>query len=296
MSTVSSGNIITAAQFNTIQSNVALALGTGTADLGYGQTVTSSQIAIGKTVTAADLTALQTDINKMRQHQTGSAFTSASLPTMSGMVTATNFNLYDSSATTVVNNRLTASSGNMTLTSGAASSTRASVWGTSATPSIVCAFSFAFGSANAARFFFNTGGELRLTIAHPSTATVQDANWNNILGALGTITLKAQSSSRSGTGGTPSGLGYYSLTTTYTSILDGTNIGTGAYAANDVAVDAGINAGGDTVLLRVTLSDQHTNTFYDQVASGTVATVSYLKSTVVCTGITSPTVTVSTAF
>lgn len=193
------------------------------------------------------------------------------------------------------NNRLVAAPANMTVIVNSLNVTRSTTWGANST-GIVCEVQAAFNSENEARYFFNSGGTLNLAMAHSNTTTLQNSNWNAILNALGTIKIGARSTTRTGSGGTPAAIGYYNLTTVYQTIFDGTNIGAGAYAANDVLVEAltdGVTgfAGGNgtTIRIRITLSDQHLNSFSDIVAAGTVASFGLTKAAQLLTGIASPT-------
>jgi hypothetical protein len=159
-----------------------------------------------------------------------------------------------------------------------------------------------FSSEDKARYFFNSGGLLNLTLAHPSTTTTQNSNWNTILSALGTISFGAHATTRSGSGGTPANIGYYELTGSAQSVFSGA-IGTGAYTANTIDVTAwstnivGANgAKGSIVKIKVVLTDGHTNTFSDTVAAGTVASIGYRKAATYVTGIETPTFANSIAF
>ena len=69
---VSTGDNITAAQFNSLQSRVENVMGTGSGDSGYGQTLSSAQVAVTDTVQATDMINLKTDIDKANNHQAGS--------------------------------------------------------------------------------------------------------------------------------------------------------------------------------------------------------------------------------
>lgn len=77
---ITSGEIITAARYNTLQNRVSQLLGTGSGDFGYGQTVASSQVsapsesnlADGDKVTAQQLNNLRSDMNRAFRHQNGS--------------------------------------------------------------------------------------------------------------------------------------------------------------------------------------------------------------------------------
>ena len=87
---------------------------------------------------------------------------------------------------------------------------------------------------------------------------------------------------RTGSGGTPSTTtGFYDLGSSYATIFEGTNIGSGAYSANDVLVQAKVV--GAVVTFQITLDDQHTPTApsaVDTVESGTKADFTVRKSSV----------------
>ena len=86
---------------------------------------------------------------------------------------------------------------------------------------------------------------------------------------------------RTGSGGTPSTTtGFYDLSTSYATIFEGTNIGSGAYSANDVLVQAKSDGAG-VITFQITLDDQHAPTSpstVDTVESGTKADITIRKS------------------
>lgn len=271
--------------------------GIGFGDRGYGQTwpaQTSSNVIL-----AQHWSNLRSVLNSLATQQ-GSSITLPPLA-VSGQVDAVS-SAYATCLTTLDTNRLLAAAGGLTLTSNVVTSTRASTWGAGGTGFIQAIIQATFSSEDNTRFFFNTGGKINFNLSHP-TGTSQDTNWNAILSALGTIAFNASATTRSGSGGTPASLGYYNLTTAYQTIFDGTNIGTGAYAANDVLIEAlastitGSNgAKGSTLLFRITLTDQHTNAFSDIVASGTAVNVGHTRATSNVAGIATPSLSVTTGF
>ena len=107
-----------------------------------------------------------------------------------------------------------------------------------------------------------------------------------------------------GSTGTAQNIGYYQLTTAYQTIHDGTNAGTGLYAANDYYVQAratsitGANgAKGAQIYFKVIFDDQHVSEYYDLVASGTNAVLSHLRAGAVLSTLpAAPTCAVVTAF
>lgn len=198
-------------------------------------------------------------------------------------------------------NRLNYQLANMSLTSNVVSTTRSTTWG-SGVAGITAEFKISFASENAARFFFNTGGQIRVSLSHPTSASKQqDNSWNSLLSGL-VVAFGANGTTKlGGTYGTPNAIGYYQLTTSYQTILNGSNQGLYIYSADDFYVDAmaqtitGVaGAKGQDILIRVRLIDEYTGT-YDLLQAGTNANISILKAS---TGITvaAPTCTVVTAF
>ena len=83
-------SVVTATRYNAIQTKIAAVLGTGSGDKGYGQSVTSAQVAAGETVTATHIANLHTDINKCILHQTASATTAIVAPIATDIIEESN--------------------------------------------------------------------------------------------------------------------------------------------------------------------------------------------------------------
>jgi hypothetical protein len=281
---------------------VAALLGVGYGDRGYGQSTPSLPVRVaGDAIAASDWANLRTAISTLASHQ-GTAVTQ--LPPAGDFVSGANVKAETTAATTsydfatmianVDSNRFNTNSGaSMTLTSNALTITRASTWGATL-GSITAVATATFASEDAARYFFNSGGEVRFAISHP-TGSTQDNNWNAALAAVGTVAFKAHATTRTGTAGTPASIGYYELTTADQTVLSGA-IGSGAYSTNSISVSAraasvtGVNgAKGSQIIFTITLTDSHTNTFSDICSSGTAVTFAHLKATAVLSGIVSPT-------
>ena len=281
---------------------VAALLGVGYGDRGYGQSTPSLPVrATGDAIAASDWANLRSAIATLASHQ-GTAV--SQLAPSGDFAVGANVKAETTAATTtydfatmianVDSNRFNTNSGaSMTLTSNALTITRATTWG-AASGGITAVATVSFTSEDAARYFFNSGGEVRFAISHP-TGSTQDNNWNAALTNVGTVAFKAHATTRTGTAGNPSAIGYYELTTTNQSILSGA-IGTGAYSTNSIAVSAraatitGANgAKGSQIIFTITLTDSHTNAFSDICAAGTAVTFAHLKATAVLSGIVSPT-------
>ncbi len=285
--------------------------GVGFGDRGYGGTVPNLTAVSTGNVVGQEWQNLRTTLSNLASWQ-GTSTTllppSSSFNAGQSIVaheqSAPSLNAYDIQDMLVLldNNRLNYQVGNMTLTSSAASSTRGATWGSSGNPDIDVVFEVTFASENAARYFFNSGGEIRIALNHPSTLTPRDQSWNTVLSGL-QVAFRANTTVKlGGAYGTAVSLGYYGLTTTEQLILNGQNTGISPYGVNDFYIYAratsiaGVNgARGSVLQFRVLLVDEQTNAFSDTVQGGTSATLSHLRATGAIT-VASPTVTVPNAF
>ena len=152
-------SVVTASRYNAIQTKIAAVLGTGSSDKGYGQSVTSAQVAAGETVTATHIANLHSDINKCILHQTAGATSAIVAPVTTDIIEESNATTkkgwaqYEAEATVAETNRLTAKSGNMATTSEATNA-RTTAWGSS--PDTVNAtFTVTFSSADIKRNYYN---------------------------------------------------------------------------------------------------------------------------------------------
>ena len=306
-------------------------LGVGYGDRGYGQLSPEVPInAAGEAVTAADWLAIRSAVAKLASHQGQStvllppaAHFVAGQPIQAENDKGTlayddvlqSYNsstvTYDSVSAIAYNipyllNALDAgrfnthSGASMTLTPNVLSMVRNGTWGGGAV-GISATATATFASEDQARFFFNSGGEIRLAFSHPA-GTSQDNNWNAALAALGTVSFKANATTRSGTVGTQYSKGYYQLTTADQTICAGV-IGTSAYSANSIVISARASAitgengaKGAQIVFTITLDDNHTSSFSDICLGGTSVTFSHLKATAALTGIVAPTIAAGSAW
>jgi len=286
----SSNNIITAADYNTFVGTVNGVIGTGSGSKGYGQS-TLSTVSATDQITAAHWTALLGAVTTAATHQgtsvdipgasdTGYPATGDTIHAFDATVSigGTSYN-YDLSTaiTNVDTNFQNVDAAQQTTTATLHTTTRSSAWADNINSEV----DVTFADANAARFFFNTGGEIHLTADQPTTSTTQDTNWDTVFDtAMGTIKMGFTGTTRTGSGGTPATtIGYYDLTGTYQTIFDGTNIGSGAYSANDVLIQAKTITNG--VRFYINFDDQHSPTApstVDEVVSGTKVDFAVRKS------------------
>ena len=63
--------LVTSTRYNTLRQSVTNVLETGSGDSGYGQTATSSSISSGDLITAAQINNIYEDVRKCYKHQNG---------------------------------------------------------------------------------------------------------------------------------------------------------------------------------------------------------------------------------
>jgi len=258
------GNVIQATDFNgfvsTNSANINGQWGTGSAGFGWGQTAIST-VSPGGTVTATNWSSLVNTLTAMGG-QTGTALTSRSAPTAGGIVSIlANVNTDITSCQT--NNNTTSAVGTEYGTfTGSTAKTNATGSGQT-TWTITFTHTVSFASADAARYFWNAGGRVRLQYGKSSVGTDIDPDWNTFAGLCGSIYISGRVSGANqtivgttytgttrigGTGGTQTTLatttGWYSLTpggaaTTLFQLNNATSPYTGEYIRTTAAVDAG---------------------------------------------------------
>ena len=198
---------------------------TGSATAGYGQPSVSN-VSVGGTVAASDWNALITNTAKSATHQ-GSSITTVTAPT-SGSVVSFNAAI-PTNLQTIYTNRLNAASQSSTT---ANTVTRGTSWSTGLT----FTHTVSFANGNAARYFFNAGGQLKMTVSHANNAAGINLLFNGLASNVGTVVMSAPSSGSitivgttyngirkiGGGGNTPTistNSGYYGLTTSNTTVF-----------------------------------------------------------------------------
>jgi len=191
---------------------------TGSSSAGYGQPA-EANVAVGDTVTAAKWANLITKTSNLASHQS-SSITSVTAPASGNTITY-NANVVTNLQTTYVN-KLNAVSQSGT---SANTATYAPTW----LNAITFTHIVTFANGDAARYFFNSGGQLAITCAHPAGSGI-NLLLNNLASNVGTVVLSSPTSGTAtiastsyngvtkvgGGGSTPTistNSGYYSWTT-----------------------------------------------------------------------------------
>ena len=245
------GDTITTSEYNTFAGNVNTIIGTGSGDSGYGLSEIAT-ISAGDTITAAQWNSLLAGLQKGANHQ-GTTITNASNTVSQGGNILPLSNL-EADITLITTNKLTADAANMATDTGV-TSTRTTSWG----GTVQHVFTVTFASANAARHFFNSGGEIRFAGSRSGgSSTDQNTDWTNLLSNAGTVKFAEGATSYTGSGGTAAAVGFDDLTTSNQQIFTAT--GGGSYSANDWTIEAKADAayGSATVLtFTVYFNDDH---------------------------------------
>jgi hypothetical protein len=234
------GDLITAARYNNIQARIATVMGTGSGSDGYGQTLTSSTVSVGSTVTALHMQNLYDDMFAARVHQTGTAPTQ-----IADMVVGNTIGENDSEnpngtakGYTDFEGLLPSIEGDKFLLHPSQASVEAAITSSRTTDwngVITHEFTVTFASENDRRYFFNAGGEIRFSAALTNAVGSKDTDWATLLANMGTIKFNYTETSATGTG-TGSAIGNYDLTATYQQIF--IKDSSGVYAENDYNINA----------------------------------------------------------
>jgi len=229
------GNTILATDFNslvgtnpnTTSGTLNTVWSTGGTTAGYGQTAVPT-VSAGNLVYAADWANLINKTANANLHQ-GTSITGVTAPP-AGNTIQYNANI-PTNLTSIYTGRLNAASQGSTT---ANTVTTASTWSNIAT----FTHTVSFANGDAARYFFNAGGQLKVTCSHPNTAAGINLLLNGLASNVGTLVTSAPSSGTitiispttytgfqkvGGGGSAPSpyltNTGYYALTTSNATVF-----------------------------------------------------------------------------
>lgn len=260
--------------------NAVWAAGSGNA--GYGQTALAN-VNIGDNVAASNWANLVNKTSNAASHQ-GSSITSVSAPVSGGSVTY--LSAVPTNITTVYGNRLNAQTVGSTTANTA-------TFGTTWTTALTFTHTATFANTDAARYFFNAGGQLKITCSHPTGAGV-NLTLYNLASNVGTIALSSPVSGSitvagtsyngvtkvGGGGNSPTintNYGYYALTGTPTQIFNQTaSTGPAYYLATYIQINASLSG---SVVTLTTIWDEVPDGYVVSSGSATTLTAQYPETT-----------------
>lgn len=260
------GGLISAADYNTLVGANSTTAGTinyvwstGNGAFGYGQTAVST-VAATSTVTATQWSTMLNALNNAAQHQSGAGGSLGPLNYTAGSTITYFANVVTKVTTINTNAALFATQGG--TTTGTNNATNPSA-GATAAFSYFRDVNVTFSSANAARYFFNAGGQLNFVCSAVDNAgtsrSITLRDMVNQIGGLGAFRNNTNTG-RTGTGGSivvnNTAIGYRQLTTSAQTVVDNNVAGT--YSAHNAilqvfsnAIDTTNGANGSTVVFRV---------------------------------------------
>ena len=182
--TYTSGGLIQATDYNgfvstTAGANVNDVWGVGSSDKGWGQSAIAT-VSATNTVTATQWASLVNTLASMGS-QTNTTLTARTAPTAGttiGILSALNTDL--TNVTTNRNNAVAQGSQytGWTGTNSVIAGKGAGAWTMTFTNTVT------FASANAARYFFNAGGSIKLDVSKTATGATGDPEWNDLANTL----------------------------------------------------------------------------------------------------------------
>lgn len=214
-------SIISQADYNSIRTKVASVIGTGAADYGWGQTLLSTAVSNGSKVTINEWGKLRYDIINAYTHITGS--TPTTVVTTDGSLIRYNTSFtpdtgtndvapyqYNVWADTIVANRFTVHSTQSSTTASTTPSTFTGTWNSR----LSCVIDVYWTTSEQARFFFNSGGQVRVASAQSGgSGTAQNSSWRSLLSSIGSPSFGGNNP---GTGTTPNtGTNWFRLTNSF---------------------------------------------------------------------------------
>ena len=187
-----SQQLIQAADYNgfantAVGGNVNATWATGVTSAGYGQTalaeVSGTSPGPAGTVSATNWATLVNTISAMAAHQ-GTTITARTAPTANTVIQV--LAAVSTDITSCYNNRGNAVANGTQFTGWTGTNSKTTQTGTSggAAWTILFTNTVTFASADAARYFFNAGGRIKIDVAKSSTGLTGDPEWNDLATTL----------------------------------------------------------------------------------------------------------------
>lgn len=163
---------------------------TGSGFAGYGQTALAN-VSVGQTVGASEWANLVTKTASAASHQS-SSITSVTAPVSGGTIT------YNAN---VVTNLQTIYSNKLNAVSQSGTTANTATYGSTWLNAITFTHTVTFANGDAARYFFNSGGQLAVTCSHPTGSGI-NLLLNNLCSNVGTVVLSSPTSGTASIAGT----------------------------------------------------------------------------------------------
>jgi len=243
--------------FNSLRTKIIETLGSGSGTYGYGQQIQSSPVYQGNIITKAQWDGLRYDLINILLHQTG--VTPNVIEVARGdRVSETNpLETYNDLIEAARTTRFDLAASQSSVTS-IATKTYNSAWNTYAYTTVRLNFT----SAETARYFFNSGGKIRLSSSRTGgSPSAQNGAWTTVLNNAGSIEV----------GGNTSPLNFYQLTNSYQTVYE--QALSTPYSSNVYKIKALCNVSNNStgtatsVTFEITWTDNYSESFPNSVVN-----------------------------
>ena len=207
--TYASAQLITTAEYNgfvgsnpnSTSGNINAVWATGNGQYGYGQSALSQSATSAGLISGTQWATLVTAMNNASKHQSGGSGTGLTMPTSGGLNIAQSA-LPTALATLYTGHNSFATQGS--TVAGTAYTPNLSVGNTYAAQSLSITRTVTFSASNdAMRYFFNAGGQIKLTHSGSGTGSTRSSDLAGCINSIGAITIgQLTNSGRTGTGNT----------------------------------------------------------------------------------------------
>jgi hypothetical protein len=266
------GEIVLANDYNSRKDTVNNIWSTGSGNFGWGQSALSS-VTVGSIVQAGligssvEWAKMIDTVNNMNLHAFN-ASAGLAVPQKTDIITF--LSSFDTTVSNISTNRYGTyyAFDDQSVVSGSHTAT----WGGGGA-SITNTATVTWPTADAARYFFNAGGRVNLSLAYSGgSGSPQDSNWATVVSAAGTMWVQAESS---GGTATNTGRGYWQSGGVLYS-----GAGTVPYASNTLVVSVSGN-GGTSLTFTTVFTDNHTNIWYPAFPTSDQVTGTFTVSVLV---------------
>lgn len=269
-----------------------------TGTFGYGQALLSSGVNLADVVEAGDIAALKSDMLKIARHigvESNPLITALPSIAPGDEIQNEHLSAFEAALQLLVDNRFEVALGQYSVETFATdiSHSRTTPWGNNniyGEGTVEHAFTVDFGSSEAARYFFNSGGQIRFTASRTGGVNgYQDQVWTSMLNSMGLIIFNHNSTN--GESGINSSVGFYQLTNSprllFTKGAGSVYVYSTEYLANDYSIYASCNVPDNKfgearyVFFRVYFNDDHAANLLsnDQVTGTLTSTIRLRRAT-----------------
>lgn len=242
--------IILASTLSDLHTRIALILGNGAGQNGYGQSVVSSEVLPEVNIAADDLNNIYADMLRARIHQVGPGDIGIAevIEDLNVIATETSFFVNNTGVTQIdaegvkkgiadferIMNQIEADKFLVHPSQAAPELTTSSVRTLPWNGLITHEVQVNFLNEDHRRHFFNTGGEIRFTANNTAASTLKGLSWTQLLSQIGTVKFGANATVS--TTGSGTNIGNYGLTNAFQVIYQ--RDGSGLYLANKYEIRA----------------------------------------------------------